>query len=158
MEEIELTVNERKYKAAIGPRMSLLELLRDGLGVMGPKAGCNTGDCGACSVLLDGKLVKACITHAFLARGKKVITIEGLGRPGKLHPLQQAFYEKYAAQCGFCTPGMILAAKSLLDKNLQPSLEEIKEALSGNLCRCTGYAKIIAAVQLAANELNARRK
>ncbi|MGI6097321.1 MAG: (2Fe-2S)-binding protein [Dethiobacteria bacterium] len=153
MYPVELTVNGQKYKVEVELKTNLLEVLRDKLGITSPKVGCNTGDCGACSVLLDGKLVKACLTNALSAQGKEVVTIEGIGRPGQLHPLQKAFHEHYAVQCGFCTPGMILAAKALLDRNPNPSCDEVKEALSGNLCRCTGYVKIIDAVMAAAKEM-----
>lgn len=148
-----LKVNGRDYKVEVGPHTTLLEVLRDKLAITSPKVGCNTGDCGACSVLLDGRLVKSCITSALTAQGKEVITVEGLGKPGYLHPLQKAFHEHYAAQCGFCTPGMIMAAKALLDQNPSPTRQEVKEALSGNLCRCTGYAKIVDAVMAAAKEM-----
>jgi carbon-monoxide dehydrogenase small subunit len=126
--------------------------------ITGPKMGCNTGDCGACSVLLNGRLVKSCLVNALSASGKEVITIEGLAAPGQVHPLQKAFYEHYASQCGFCTPGMILAAKTLLDENPNPTREEVKEALSGNLCRCTGYVKILDAIMAAAQEMKGSGK
>lgn len=153
MPTLKLKVNGRDYKVEAEPTTTLLEVLRDKLFITGPKVGCNTGDCGACSVLLDGRLVKSCITNAFITDGCEVITVEGLAEPGELHPLQKAFHEHYAAQCGFCTPGMLVAAKALLDENPNPTREEIKEALSGNLCRCTGYVKIIEAIMAAAREL-----
>jgi len=153
MYELKVQVNGQTYRVEVEARTTLLEVLRDKLGITSPKVGCNTGDCGACSVLLDGRLVKSCITNALTAQGKQVVTLEGLGRPGALHPLQKAFHEKYAAQCGFCTPGMILAAKALLDVNPNPTRDEVKEALAGNLCRCTGYVKIIDAVLAAAQEM-----
>lgn len=152
MYTLELKVNGRAYKVEVKATTTLLQVLREKLGITGPKVGCETGDCGACSVLVNGKLVKACITNALTVQGKEVLTVEGLGRPGALHPLQLAFHEHYAAQCGFCTPGMLMAAKALLDENPKPTREEVKEALSGNLCRCTGYVKIVDAIMAAAGE------
>ncbi|MBC7259342.1 MAG: (2Fe-2S)-binding protein [Chloroflexi bacterium] len=152
MYTLELKVNGRAYKVEVKATTTLLQVLREKLGITSPKIGCETGDCGACSVLVNGKLVKACITNALTVQGKEVLTVEGLGRPGALHPLQLAFHEHYAAQCGFCTPGMLMAAKALLDENPKPTREEVKEALSGNLCRCTGYVKIVEAVLAAAGE------
>jgi len=152
MYTLELKVNGRAYKVEVKATTTLLQVLREKLGITSPKIGCETGDCGACSVLVNGKLVKACITNALTVQGKEVLTVEGLGRPGALHPLQLAFHEHYAAQCGFCTPGMLMAAKALLDENPKPTREEVKEALSGNLCRCTGYVKIVDAVLAAAGE------
>jgi carbon-monoxide dehydrogenase small subunit len=157
MPTLKLKVNGCDYKVEAEPTNTLLEVLRDKLFITGPKAGCNTGDCGACSVLLNGRLVKSCITNALITDGCEVITVEGLAKPGELHPLQKAFYEYYGAQCGFCTPGMLVAAKALLDENPNPTREEIKEALSGNLCRCTGYVKIIEAIMAAARELRETR-
>jgi aerobic-type carbon monoxide dehydrogenase small subunit (CoxS/CutS family) len=153
MYSLELSVNGQIHRVEVGADTTLLELLRDKLGITSPKVGCNTGDCGACSVLLDGHLVNSCITNALTAQGRSVVTVEGLGRPGALHPLQKTFHDFYAAQCGFCTPGMIMAAKALLDKNPDPTRQEVKVALSGNLCRCTGYVKIIDAVMAAAEEM-----
>jgi len=153
MYTLELKVNGRAYKAQVGPYTTLLEVLRDHLHITSPKVGCNTGDCGTCSVILDGKLVKSCVTNAAAAQGKSVLTVEGLAEPGKLHPLQKTFQDYYAAQCGFCTPGMLLAAKALLDENPHPTRQEVKAALAGNLCRCTGYVKIIDAVLAAADEM-----
>jgi len=150
MYTLELKVNGQPYKVEVKATANLLEVLRDKLGITSPKVGCETGDCGTCSVILNGKLVKSCLVNALTAQGAEVLTLEGLGRPGALHPLQQAFHEHYAAQCGFCTPGMIMAAKALLDENPQPTQEEVKHYLSGNLCRCTGYVKIVDAVMAAA--------
>jgi len=124
--------------------------LREELGMKGTKKGCDSGHCGACTVIMDGKTINACLVLAVQADGKEILTIEGLSSGGKLHPLQEAFVEEGAVQCGFCVPGMILSAKALLDEKDDPSEEEIREALSGNLCRCTGYVKIIKAVQKAA--------
>lgn len=154
MQEVTLKVNGMQYKVDVEVDMTLLEVLRDKLHITSSKVGCNTGDCGACSVILDGKLVKSCITNIMVADGKEVLTVEGLSKPGKLHPIQQSFYENGATQCGFCTPGMIMATKALLDNNPNPTEEEIKEALSGNLCRCTGYTNIIKAVKEAAKIMN----
>ena len=154
MQMLSIKVNNQSYRVEVEEDMNLLEVLRDKLFITSPKAGCNTGDCGACSVLLNGKLVKSCITNALSTQGKEVFTVEGLGRPGNLHPLQKAFHEVYAFQCGFCTPGMLLAAKALLDENPSPNEEEIKEGLAGNLCRCTGYENIIKAVKEAAKEVS----
>jgi carbon-monoxide dehydrogenase small subunit len=153
MARLELTVNGLVRQVDVGLKTTLLQVLRDKVGVTSPKVGCNSGDCGACSVILNGRLVKSCITNALTCQGKEVITVEGLVKPGEVHPLQKAFYEYYGAQCGFCTPGMILAAKSLLDENPNPTREDVKTALSGNLCRCTGYVKIIDSVMAAAKEM-----
>jgi len=133
--------------AMVKPTETLLDLLREKLGVMSVKRGCDTGDCGACTVLLDGEPVRSCLIIALTVAGKKVETVEGLTSNGRLHPLQTSFHEHYAAQCGFCTPGMIMAAKALLDKNPKPEREEIISAISGNLCRCGGYLEIIEAVE-----------
>jgi len=150
MYTLELTVNGRPYTATVDLKTTLLEVLRDKLFITSPKVGCNRGDCGTCSVLLEGKLVRSCITNALSVQGKEVTTVEGLVKPGEVHPLQKAFHENYGAQCGFCTPGMILAAKNLLDENPKPTREEVREGLAGNLCRCTGYTKIIDSVMAAA--------
>ena len=155
---LELTVNGQRHSVAVGPTTTLLQVLREKLLISGPKNGCNTGDCGACSVLLDGKLTRSCITPGLVAQGREVTTIEGLAEPGELHPLQRAFHEQYGSQCGFCTPGMILAAKALLDENPRPTEDEIKEAIAGNLCRCTGYVKIVESVMVAAAEMSAERQ
>ncbi len=130
--------------------MTLLDFLRGELSLKGTKKGCDSGQCGACTVLMNGKTIDACLILAIQADGKKILTIEGLSLGGRLHPLQEAFVEEGAVQCGFCVPGMILSAKALLEEKKDPSEEEIREALSGNLCRCTGYVKIIKAVQKAA--------
>jgi carbon-monoxide dehydrogenase small subunit len=153
MYSLELTVNGRSYQAAVTLKTTLLEVLRDKLFITSPKEGCNSGDCGTCSVLMDGRLVRSCITNALSAQGKEITTVEGLVKPGHLHPLQEAFHEKYGAQCGFCTPGMILAAKALLDENPNPTREDVRVALSGNLCRCTGYGKIIDSVMTASEQM-----
>ena len=146
-----LNVNNQEYEVLVKPQQTLLEVLRETVGLTGTKSGCNEGSCGACTVLVDNKPTLSCSTLAIAAEGKEIMTIEGLaGENGKLHPVQQSFVENGAIQCGFCTPGMVLSAKSLLDRNSKPNEEEIKEALGGNLCRCTGYAKIIKAVKVAA--------
>jgi len=144
---ISLTVNGKIHELAVEPNMTLLDLLRRQLGLTGTKKGCDAGDCGSCTVILDGKPVNSCLVLAVQANGRDVITIEGVQTDEGLHPLQQAFVEHGAIQCGFCTPGMILSAKALLDKNPAPSEGEIRTALSGNLCRCTGYQKIVEAIQ-----------
>jgi aerobic carbon-monoxide dehydrogenase small subunit len=130
---------------------TLLDVLREKLGVVSPKRGCDTGECGTCTVILDGEPVRACLTIALTVEGKKVETLEGLTQDGKMHPLQEAFHEHYAAQCGFCTPGMVMSAKALLDKKAKPSREEIVDAISGNLCRCGCYNEIVEAVEAVAH-------
>ncbi|HUT71427.1 MAG TPA: (2Fe-2S)-binding protein [Desulfatiglandales bacterium] len=147
-------VNEKRYELAIEPHMLLVEVLRDELGLTGTKQSCGIGNCGACTVLIDGKPVLSCLTLALTVEGKHITTIEALAQGTALHPIQKAFVEHGAIQCGFCTPGMILSAKALLDKNLNPTDREVKYALSGNLCRCTGYVKIIDAVLAAAEAMS----
>jgi aerobic carbon-monoxide dehydrogenase small subunit len=144
---IQLTINGQPTEVAVDSNTTLLQFLRDDLGLTGTKHGCGLGDCGACTVILDGKPVNACLVLAVQARGRDVVTIEGLEEDGKLHPIQQAFVEKGAIQCGFCSPGMILSAKALLDENPKPTEMDIRTAISGNLCRCTGYQKIVEAIQ-----------
>ena len=152
---ITLRINETDHEVFIEPWWTLARVLREEIGLTGVKVGCEEGMCGTCTVLLDGKLVKSCLFLAMKARGKDIITIDGLGGDtGGLHPLQEAFIEHFAVQCGFCTPGMILAAKALLDENPKATEEEAKEWLSGNLCRCTGYVKIIEAVLAARDRIN----
>ena len=144
-------VNGETYEELVESNMTLLELLRDKLGLTGTKQGCSaSGSCGACTVLVDGEPMLSCVTLAWSVRGRSITTIEGLAGGESLHPLQQAFLDYGAVQCGFCTPGIVISAKALLDKISDPSKEEIKEALAGNLCRCTGYVKIVEAVQAAA--------
>ena len=145
--KISFVINGKKKEMAISPNTTLLELLRDHLGLTGTKNGCEAGECGACTVLLDGRPVYACLVLAPKVDGKEIITIEGIGEEGKLHPVQKAFLTHGAVQCGFCTPGMILAAKALLDEKPNPSREEIEDAISGNLCRCTGYLQIVKAIE-----------
>lgn len=147
---IELRVNGRVHAVEVEPSMTLLEVVRETLELTGTKEGCGAGDCGACTVLMDGKAVNSCLVLAVEAQGSDIVTIEGLGKGQELDPLQEAFIEHGAVQCGFCTPGMIMTARGLLDENPNPSDEEIKLALSGNLCRCTGYVQIVEAVRSAA--------
>jgi aerobic carbon-monoxide dehydrogenase small subunit len=149
MTPIVLHVNGETHRISVAPGATLLEVLRDRIGLKGTKRGCDMGQCGACTVLVNGEAVLSCLMLAASADGKEVTTIEGLERSGRLHPLQEAFVSEGAVQCGFCTPGMILSAKGLLDKEPDPTEETIREALSGNLCRCTGYEKIVQAVQKA---------
>jgi carbon-monoxide dehydrogenase small subunit len=153
---IRLRVNGEDHEALVKPNATLLDLLRNGLGLTGTKKGCDEGDCGACTVLLDGKPVNSCLVLALEANGKEVLTIEGLSQGGELDPLQSAFIEKGAVQCGYCSPGMILSAKALLMENPAPTEEEVRTAISGNLCRCTGYVKIVDAILAAAK--NGRAK
>jgi carbon-monoxide dehydrogenase small subunit len=144
---IRLTVNDRAHEVAVDPNTTLVDLLRYHLRLTGTKKGCDLGDCGACTVLMDGKAVNSCLVLAVQANGRTVQTIEGLETAAGLHPLQQAFIEKGAIQCGFCSSGMILSAKELLDRTPHPQEPEIRSAISGNLCRCTGYQKIIEAIK-----------
>jgi aerobic carbon-monoxide dehydrogenase small subunit len=150
MADIAITVNGRLRKAHVEPRMLLVHFLREQLHLTGTHVGCDTTQCGACTVLVDGRGAKACTLFAVQADGCEVTTIEGLARNGELHPLQQAFWDQHGLQCGFCTPGMIMAAVDLLNANPHPSDREIREGLSGNFCRCTGYQHIVNAIQQAA--------
>jgi carbon-monoxide dehydrogenase small subunit len=147
---IKLNVNGEDFEILTEVHKTLLEVLREDLGLTGTKRGCDLGACGACTVLIDGKPFLSCLTLAVNVQGKKIVTIEGLAPEGKFHPLQKAFVEKGAIQCGFCTPGMILTAKALLDENPRPSEKDVRKAISGNLCRCTGYVKIVEAILSAA--------
>ena len=145
--KIDITVNGTPYHVEVEPRKTLLEFLREDLNLTGAKEGCGLGECGTCTVLLSGNPVKSCITLAVQADGAEVTTIEGMESPdGTLHPIQQAFINHGAVQCGFCTPGMVLSAKALLDHHPQPTELEVRQAISGNLCRCTGYQKIVEAI------------
>lgn len=150
---ISLTVNKKSYEVAVAPNKTLAQLLREDLNLLGTKIGCGIGDCGACTVILDGRTVNSCLVLAVQADGSVITTIEGISDGKKLHPVQEAFIEHGAVQCGFCTPGMVLSAKTLLEKNPKPSELEVREALSGNLCRCTGYQKIVEAVQAASKSI-----
>jgi len=145
--KLEMDVNGKRIVLEVEASAMLVDVLRDQLGLTGTKVGCREGECGACTVLVDGMAVNSCLVPALKVRGRRVETIEGLASEGQLHPLQEAFVERGAVQCGYCTPGMIMAAKALLDKNPHPNREETKSGLSGNLCRCTGYSKIIEAVE-----------
>lgn len=143
---LKMIVNEWEYELLIPFNKTLLDVLRDDLGLTGTKRGCDSGECGACTVLLDGMPILACLTLAWEVDGRKIQTIEGVAKGGELHPVQKAFIECGAIQCGFCTPGMVLSALTLLENNSAPTIEEIKKGISGNLCRCTGYARIIEAI------------
>jgi carbon-monoxide dehydrogenase small subunit len=156
-QKIDFEVNGKIQEVFAEPWKTLLEVLRKDLGLTGAKLGCDDGNCGACIVLVDGHAVKSCLMLALQARGKKIVTIEGLGSEESLHPLQQAFIDRFAVQCGYCTPGMILTAKALLDENPGATEEDIREYLHGNICRCTGYVKIVEAIE-AARDVLAKRK
>jgi aerobic carbon-monoxide dehydrogenase small subunit len=155
--KIRLKVNGAWQEVETPPDRILLDLLREDLGLTGTKKGCGEGECGACTVIMNGRAVLSCLIPALKADGAEIMTIEGLAEEGRLHPLQQAFLAEGAVQCGYCTPGMLLAAKALLDGNPEPSVEDVKRAISGNLCRCTGYTKIIRAVRAAAETLRGDR-
>jgi len=146
LHEITFNVNGEPYTVAVKSQYTLLDMLREKLGITSPKRGCENGECGACTVLFDGKPVNSCMVLAVEAAGHEIETVEGLARDGELHPLQQAFIEHNAVQCGFCTPGMLMSAKGLLAENPHPNEDEIRHALAGNLCRCTGYVRIVDAV------------
>ncbi len=156
--KIKLTVNERDYVVEVKPHWTLLDVIRDQIGLTGTKYGCGTGECGACTVLMDGKPAPSCLVLAAQAEGKEIVTIEGLSNGDKLHPLQKAFIEHGAIQCGYCTPGMILSAKALLDRKSNPTEEEVRYAIDGNLCRCTGYVKQVEAILAAAEEMRKQKK
>ncbi len=149
MYPLTMTLNGESVTVEVEPSDLLADVLRDKLGLTGTKVGCNEGECGACTVIMDGQAVLSCLLPAMKAHGREVVTIEGLSRDDELHPLQQAFIEQGSVQCGYCTPGMIMSAKALLDENPNPSLEEIEEAIAGNLCRCTGYLQIVEAINQA---------
>ena len=153
MRRIAVTVNGERHEAEVEPRQLLVYFLREQLGLTGTNVGCDTSSCGACTVLLDGESVKSCTVLAVQADGTEITTIEGLAGDGELHPVQQAFHEQHALQCGYCTPGMVMAVVSILEENPKPSESEIRHALEGNLCRCTGYHNIVRAVQAAAGTL-----
>lgn len=153
MKDCKLTINGKNYSVQVEDKWTLLYVLREVLGLMGTKEGCGTSDCGACKVLIDGKALNSCSLLVVKMEGKEIITIEGLGSSDKPHTIQEAFVEAGAVQCGFCTPGMVISTKALLDQNIDSTEEEIREGLSKNICRCTGYVKIIDAVQLAAKKI-----
>jgi carbon-monoxide dehydrogenase small subunit len=156
MKSVEIVVNGVERRAQVEPRMLLVHFLRDVAGLTGTHIGCETSLCGACTVLLDGRAVKSCTVLTVQADGHSVTTIEALATPGQLHPLQESFWEEHALQCGFCTPGMILCASDLLARNTDPSESEIREGISGNLCRCTGYQNIVGAVKSASRKMTRR--
>jgi aerobic carbon-monoxide dehydrogenase small subunit len=155
--EITITINGEKKSADVEPRLLLVHFLRENLRLTGTHVGCDTTNCGACTVLLNGTPVKSCTMFAVQADGREVTTVEGLARNGELHPVQEAFKEEHGLQCGFCTPGMMLTAAALLDDNPDATEEEIRWALSGNVCRCTGYMNIVKAVQWASNKMKAEQ-
>ena len=155
---IQVTVNGKAYRHEVEPRTMLVQYLRDVLGLTGTHVGCDTSNCGACTILVDGKAVKSCTMLAVQADGSEVKTIEGMADNGALHPLQEGFREEHGLQCGFCTPGMIMASADLLSRNPDPSEREIREALEGNLCRCTGYHNIVKSVQYAAKKISKQEK
>ena len=153
IQHIRVKVNGAERAADVEPRLLLVHFLRDVLGLTGTHIGCDTTSCGACTVLLDGRPIKSCTLFAVQADGREIMTVEGLMREGRLHPLQQGFHEEHGLQCGFCTPGMLMAAYALLQHNPRPSEQEIRWGISGNLCRCTGYQNIVKAVQYAAGKM-----
>ncbi|MFH1938561.1 MAG: (2Fe-2S)-binding protein [bacterium] len=156
---VEFTCNGEMKKVDVLADMRAIDLIRDVLGLTGAKEGCGKGECGACTILLDGKPVNSCILYAPKLHGREVVTIEGVTKEdGKLHPIQEAFLEEGAIQCGFCTPGMIMSSKALLEQNPYPTEEEIEEAISGNICRCTGYTKIVKAIKSASNKMDGEVK
>jgi carbon-monoxide dehydrogenase small subunit len=148
-----LKVNGKNYHVTVETHRTLVEVLRETLGFTGTKKSCNEGECGACTVLMDGKPVASCLVLAVAAQGKEILTVEGLSQGEKLHPVQEAFVKYAAIQCGFCTPGMVMAAVAFLDENPEPTTEEVRRAISGNLCRCTGYQQIVDAVMAAASAM-----
>jgi aerobic carbon-monoxide dehydrogenase small subunit len=155
---ITVKVNGQEQKSDVEPRLLLVHYLRETLNLTGTHIGCDTSNCGACTVLLDGKAVKSCTVFAVQANGSSVATVEGLAQGGKLHPIQEGFWEKHGLQCGYCTPGMMMASVELLGKNPNPIEEEIRWGISGNLCRCTGYVKIVEAIQYAAEKMRQQQK
>ncbi len=152
-QKIRVTINGTAHEAEVEPRMLLVHFLRDVLRLTGTHIGCDTTSCGACTVVLDGKAMKSCTMFAVQADGRKVMTVEGLEQDGKLHPIQEGFYQEHGLQCGFCTPGMLMTGYAFLQKNTSPSEDEIRWAISGNLCRCTGYVNIVKSVQHAASKM-----
>ena len=156
MRQIRLIVNGKSYEISIPPWRTLLEVIREDLKLTGTKEGCGLGECGACTVIMDGRTVNSCLVLAAEADGEQITTIEGLTDGDKLHPIQQAFVDHGGLQCGFCTPGMIMSAKALLDENPTPTEDEIKRGIAGNLCRCTGYTKIIESVKAAAEDMGGK--
>jgi carbon-monoxide dehydrogenase small subunit len=157
-QNVQFTLNGDKVALDLDANDVLLDVLRGRLGIKSPKVGCDRGDCGTCTVIMNGKTVLACLTPALKADGAEILTVEGMAKGEKLHPLQEAFWEEGAVQCGYCTPGMLLSARVLLDENPAPSVKEVKEAISGNLCRCTGYSKILRAIQVASEKTEKERR
>jgi len=156
--KIAVRVNGKSHEDEVAPRQLLVHYLRENLGLTGTHVGCDTSQCGACTVIVNGLSVKSCTMLAVQADGAEILTVEGLADNGTLHPLQQGFWEKHGLQCGFCTPGMLMSAYNLLKRNPDPSAEEIRHSLEGNLCRCTGYHNIVAAIQWAAEEMRSESK
>ena len=158
MEKVKITfrINGEKVELEVDPEKMLLDVLREQMGLTGTKRGCSKGDCGACTVIMDGKAILSCLTPVLQASGREIVTVEGLAHDGKLHPLQESFLECGAVQCGFCTPGMLLSAKAFLHQNPSPTRPEARAAISGNLCRCTGYTKIIDAIILASENMRGK--
>lgn len=156
--KVRINLNGNWVERETSPDRLLLDFLREDLGFTGTKKGCEEGECGACTVIMNGKTVLSCLTPALKADGAEILTVEGMAKGEKLHPLQEAFWEEGAVQCGYCTPGMLLSARVLLDENPAPSVKEVKEAISGNLCRCTGYSKIIRAIQVASEKTEKERR
>ncbi len=155
--DVNITINGKEYSSKVEPRLLLVHFIRDVAGLTGTHVGCDTSNCGACTVVLDGKAVKSCTVLAVQADNRRITTVEGLARNGKLHPVQEAFVDKHGLQCGYCTSGMLMTSFWLLQKNHNPTEKEIREALSGNLCRCTGYENIVKAVKEAAKEISAEQ-
>ncbi len=155
MSQVSITINGKTYKNDVEPRLLLVHYIRDTLGLTGTHIGCDTSQCGACTVLIDGEAVKSCTVFAVQANGASLTTVEGLAKNGELHPIQEGFWEEHGLQCGFCTPGMLLTSIQLLERNPNPTEAEIRHALEGNLCRCTGYHNIVKSVQNAARKMNA---
>ncbi len=151
--KIRLKINGEEREAEVEPRLLLVHLIRETLGLTGTHIGCDTSNCGACTVLLDGKPIKSCTIFAVQADGREVLTVEGLAKDGELHPIQEGFWQEHGLQCGFCTPGMLMTGYAFLQQNANPSEDEIREAISGNLCRCTGYVNIVKSVEYAARKL-----
>ena len=158
MISINLMVNDQQYQVEVEEELRLIDLLREKLQLIGTKEGCGEGECGACTIIMDGKTVNSCLVMAFQADGSSITTIEGVSKGQELHPIQQAFLDVGAVQCGFCTPGMVLSAKALLDENQTPDRQQIREGISGNLCRCTGYNKIVDAIELASSYIKEGQK
>jgi carbon-monoxide dehydrogenase small subunit len=155
---ITVTINGTPHSVAVDSRILLVHFIRENMSLTGTHIGCDTTSCGACTILLNGQAIKSCTIFAVQADGCSIETIEGVANGNQLHPLQEGFWEKHGLQCGFCTPGMIMSAKALLDKNPNPTEEEIRWGISGNLCRCTGYVKIVEAIQYAAEKINAQQE